>query len=155
MVRRIQAGDGDRRMARDMQTSRKTVAKYRTWATQVGFHQGPLPDPATLQARLMASWPVISPPRVMSSVAAFHDAVVAWRREGGECRAIHARLRERHHFTGSYSAVYRFVRSREPRTPEACVRIETAPGDVGQVDFGYAGRIRDAGTAWKNAPGCS
>ena len=144
MVRRIQAGDGDRRIARDMQVSRKTVTKYRTWATQVGFHDGALPDPETLQARLAETLPVVSPPTVASSVVDFRDPIVAWRREGVECRAIHGLLRERHQFAGSYSAVYRFVRSLEPRTPDACVRIETAPGDVGQVDFGYAGRIRDS-----------
>ena len=144
MVRRIQAGDGDRRIARDMQVSRKTVTKYRTWATQVGLREGPLPDPATLQAQLAESLPVVPPPKVESSVAGFRDPILAWRRQGVECRAIHTLLREQHDFTGSYAAVYRFVRALEPRTPEACVRIETAPGDVAQVDFGYAGRIRHA-----------
>jgi transposase len=144
IVRRIQAGDGDRRIARDMQVSRKTVAKYRAWATEVGWQAGPLPDPATLQARLAETLPVVPPPTVPSSVAGFRDAIVAWRRAGVECRAIHALLQERHQFTGSYAAVYRFVRGLEPRTPEACVRVETGPGDTGQVDFGSAGRIRDA-----------
>ena len=51
IVRRIQAGDGDRRIAREMQVSLKTVTKYRAWATQVAWRDGPLPDPATLQAR--------------------------------------------------------------------------------------------------------
>ncbi|MBP6773593.1 MAG: transposase [Gemmatimonadaceae bacterium] len=40
--------------------------------------------------------------------------------------------------------MYRFVRALEPRAPDACVRVETRPGDTGQVDFGYAGRIHDA-----------
>jgi transposase len=143
MVRRIQAGDGDRRIARELQVSRKTVTKYRAWATGVGLHEGPLPDPATLQARLAETLPVVPPPTVVSSVAGFRDPIVAWRRQGVECRAIHALLREQHGFTGSYAAVYRFVRSIEPHTPEACVRLETPPGDVGQVDFGYAGRLVD------------
>lgn len=144
MVRRIQAGDGDRRIARDMQVSRKTVTKYRTWAARVGLQTGPLPDPATLQAQLAETLPVVAPPKTESSVAGFRDQIVAWRRAGVECRAIHGLLKNRHQFPGSYAAVYRFVRSLEPRTPEACVRVETAPGDVGQVDFGYAGRVRDA-----------
>lgn len=144
IVRRIQAGDGDRRIAREMQVSRKTVAKYRAWATEVGWRDGPLPDPATVHARLAETLPAVAPPKVVSSVARFREAIAAWRREGVECRAIHALLQERHQFTGSYAAVYRFVRALEPRTPEACVRVETRPGDTGQVDFGYAGRICDA-----------
>lgn len=144
MLRRIQAGDGDRRIARDMQVSRKTVTKYRSWATRVGLAEGSLPDPAALQARLADTLPVVAPPKVESSVEGFRAEIVQWRRAGVECRAIHGLLKDRHGFTGSYAAVYRFVRSLEPRTPEACVRVETPPGDVGQVDFGYAGRLRDA-----------
>jgi transposase len=144
IVRRLQAGDGDRRIARDMQISRKTVTKYRAWATSVGLHTGPLPDAATLQAQLAETLPVVPPPKVESSAAGFRELVIAWRRQGVECRAIHQLLQEQQGFTGSYAAVYRFVRALEPRTPETCVRIETAPGDVGQVDFGYAGRLHDA-----------
>src|SRR2546427_7049357 len=65
------------------------------------------------------------------------------RRQGVECRAILSRLREESGFKGSYMAVYRFVRSLEPDTPEAFVRVETAPGEEAQVDFGYAGLMFD------------
>jgi hypothetical protein len=54
-------------------------------------------------------------------------------------------LKERD-YTGSYSAVYRFVRKLDPRLPEATVRVERKPGEEGQVDFGYAGRMIDPET---------
>lgn len=60
-----------------------------------------------------------------------------------ECRAILERLREEVGFGGSYNAVWRFVRSLEPVIPVGYVRIETAPGDEAQVDFGTAGRLVD------------
>ena len=46
MLRRFQAGDGDRRIARDLGASRKTVSKYRSWATAEGLDREPLPEPA-------------------------------------------------------------------------------------------------------------
>lgn len=102
------------------------------------------PDAATLQAQFAETLPVVPPPKTASSAAGFREAILAWRRQGVECRAIHLLLQEQQGFTGSYAAVYRFVRAVETRTPETCVRVETAPGDVGQVDFGDACRIRDA-----------
>lgn len=60
-----------------------------------------------------------------------------------ECQAIFAILREQHAVGGSYGAVYSFVRHLEPRTPDACVRVERDPGDEAQVDFGYAGLLHD------------
>jgi transposase len=143
LIRRVQAGDTDRRVARDMGLARKTVAKYRAWAEPEGLLSGPLPDAAELQARLDRSLPAVPPPRGESSVEPHRERVADLRRQGVECRAIHQRLKEETGFKGSYAAVYRFVRSLEPRTPEACVRVETAPGEEAQVDFGYAGLMFD------------
>ena len=144
LIRRVQLGDTDRRIARDLQVSRKTVRKYRAWAQQhdvlVG---GSLPDAATLHARLKTTLPVSAPPIVPSKVAPFREHVIALRRRGVECRAIYDILCEEHAFTGSYGAVYRFVRHLEPRTPDAYVRVETGPAEEAQVDFGYAGFLQD------------
>jgi transposase len=63
-------------------------------------------------------------------------------REQVEVAAIYERLKERG-FQGTYSAVYRFVRRVKPQETEATVRVERAPGEEGQVDFGYAGWMID------------
>jgi transposase len=146
MVRRFQAGDGDRRIARDLGASRKTVSKYRAWAATAGLGSGPLPEPAVLQARLAEAFPTVAPPRAASKVAPHRARVEALRARGVECRAIFAQLCEEVGFTGSYASVYRFVRRLEPRVPEACVRVETPAGEEAQVDFGAAGRLRDPRT---------
>ena len=146
MIRRFRAGDADRRIARDLGASRKTVGKYREWAAAQDLLRGPLPDPATLQGRLATTLPMAVPPVTPSKVAVHHDRVVELRQRGVECRAIYARLCEERGFGGSYASVYRYVRRLEPRTPDACVRVETPPAEEAQVDFGYAGRLRDPRT---------
>ena len=143
ILRRLQRGQGVRAIARDLTLSRKTVVKYRDWAATEGLLAGPLPDPAQLQVRLDTALPETPPPRTPFVAAPYRDRIVALRRAGVECQAILQRLREDTDFTGSYSAVWRFVRSVEPRTPAACLRIETAPGEEAQVDFGTAGHLLD------------
>ena len=146
LIRRVQLGEADRQIARDLQVSRKTVRKYRVWAEQHDVGGGPLPDPATLQAQLKATLSVSAPPAVPSKVTPFREQVIALRQRGVECRAIFDILREQHAFAGSYGSVYRFVRHLEPRTPDACVRVETGPAEEAQVDFGYAGLLHDPDT---------
>jgi transposase len=143
IIRRLQVGEHDRRIARDLGASRKTIQKYRAWAEGHGVLTGPLPDPETLQALLTTTVPVGRPPMQPSTVAPYRDRIVALRARQVECRAIHQILKDEVGFTGSYQAVYRFVRRLEPRTPTAVVRVETPPAEVAQVDFGYAGLLLD------------
>jgi transposase len=123
--------------------SRKTVAKYREWAAEQGVLEGPLPGPAELQSLLSSSLAVVAPPRRSSTVEPYRERVLELRRAGVEIEAIRQRLREERGFQGSYSALHRFVRQLEPRLPQAVVRVETPAGEEAQVDFGYAGRMRD------------
>ena len=49
-------------------------------------------------------------------------------------------------YPGKESQVREFVHDRRPdRSPEACVRFETAPGEQGQVDWGHFGFITHHG----------
>ena len=141
VLRRLQRGQGIRAIARDLGQSRKTVAKYQAWAAQEGLLAGPLPAPRALQARLDATFPRTSPPPTAFRAAPHQERILALRKAGVECRAILQRLREETDFAGSYSAVWRFVRSLEPATPTAVVRLETLPGQEAQVDFGTAGPL--------------
>ena len=52
IVRRLQLGEPDRRIARDLGVSRNTVARYRTWAAPQHLLERPLPEPAKLAALL-------------------------------------------------------------------------------------------------------
>ncbi|MCP4603566.1 MAG: IS21 family transposase, partial [Proteobacteria bacterium] len=74
----------------------------------------------------------------------YDEFVRQWLEDEVEMQAIYQRLRENHNFQGSYSAVRRFIHRIRPQEPEAVCRIETAPGQEAQVDFGYAGLQWDA-----------
>ncbi len=142
VLRRLRLGEPARRIARELGLSRNTVAGYHRWARQHGLLTGELPDAATL-ATLLRPPERAQPRPEQSGVAPFREQVVAWRQQGVEGQAIFQLLVEQHGFTGSYSAVKRFLRRLEPATPRATVRVETAPGEEAQVDFGAAGQFFD------------
>lgn len=149
VIRRIRESERDRRIARDLKMSRKTVKFYREVAAACGWISGPMPDRAVMDpsveryAASLRATPSAVQARPVSSVEPYREFVKGLRDQGVEIQAIFERLREVHQFKGSYSSVRRFVRSFEPLTPEACVRIETAPGEEAQVDFGHAGKMKD------------
>lgn len=142
VLRRLRLGEPVRRIARELGLSRNTVAGYHRWARTHGLLTGELPDAATL-ATLLHPPERARPPVEQSRVAPFREQVVAWRQQGVEGQAIFQLLVEQHGFTGSYSAVKRFLRRLEPKAPRATIRVETAPGEEAQVDFGAAGQFFD------------
>lgn len=142
ILRRVQAGQSDRAIARETGIHRKTVARYRVWAEEQGLLDSPLPSLGELHRRLEETMPPSPPPQNVSTVEPYRKVVEDLRRRGVERAAIYQRLKERG-YTGSYSAVYRFVRTMEPAEPQVTVRVETRPGEEAQVDFGYAGKMID------------
>jgi hypothetical protein len=141
LLHRLQAGDSDRQIARGLDLSRNTVAN-RHWARDQGLLTGPLPEAAALAARLQATAGP-PPPHAQSGVTLIRDQVPAWHQQGVEGQAIYQPLVEQHGFPGSYSAVNRFLRRLDPPAPRATLRLEVAPGEEAQVDFGSAGLLVD------------
>ena len=147
LLRRFRANESDRRIAKALHLDRKTVAKYRSWAEQEHLLVGPLPDLAELQARLHASFGESQPPQNQSSVEAYRDEIVIWLSEGKRPRTIYQLLSPRPGFTASESAVRRLIaKVRPPTPPDPVMRLETAPGQVAQVDFGEVGTLIDPHT---------
>jgi transposase len=141
----------DRAVARDIGLHRQTVSRYRHWATTHDLLTDPLPSLEQIQTTLATTLPATPPPQNVSSVAPYRDQVLTLRAQGVEVAALYQRLTEQG-YTGSYAAVYRFVRSLEPPVPDATVRVERAPGEEAQVDFGAVGRLQDPATgAWRKA----
>lgn len=142
VIRRLRAGESERRIARDLRISRVTVHKYREVAEAQGWLDAgqAMPDDAAV---LSALGPSPRPPRVPSSVEPYADIVQRMLDQQIEITALWQRLRDNYGYTGSYSSVRRFVDGLCPRAAEVCVRVHTAPGEEMQVDFGYVGRLFD------------
>lgn len=145
LLQHLRAGDSNRRIKRVLGVDRRTAKKYREWAEEYGLLNGTLPPIEELYQLLEETMPTTQPPQNQSSVEPYRKQVVNLREQGVEISAIKARLEERG-FEGSYMSVYRFVQQLEPDQPEVTVRVETAPGEEAQVDFGYAGRMIDPET---------
>ena len=145
ILRHLRQGQSNRTVAQVFGINRKTVARYRAWAAEQGLLTGSLPPLGELQQLLDEALKSPPPPQNVSSVEPYRDLVIQLRQQGVEMAAIWERLKDRD-YPGSYSAVYRFVRQLEPATPDVTVRVETAPGEEAQVDFGYAGRLIDPET---------
>lgn len=145
MLRRLRAGDSDRRVAKELHVSRLTVKKYRKQAKEQGWltHQE-LVSPSELESALSAAAGV-GVPGPASGVEPYREFVKAKRQDGVELRALLGLLLERG-YQGSYSSLRRFVSHLEKKQPAVYVRVETAPGEEAQVDFGYAGRLYDPST---------
>ncbi len=145
LLRHIQHGQSDRAVAQATGVNRKTVARYRAWATEQGLLAGSLPPLGELYKLLKETMNTTPPPQNASSVEPYRELVARLREQGVEMAAIHQRLIERG-YTGSYSSVRRFVVTLEPSTVEVVVRVETRPGEEVQVDFGFAGLLVDPET---------
>lgn len=143
LLRHIQAGESDRQVARALHITRKTVAKYREWATQHDLLSSPLPSPEELVRLLSQDTATPTRSSTPSSVEPYRTIVLDLRERGVEIATIFRRLHDDYGYTGSYASVHRFVTHLEAHLPEVTVRIERQPGEEAQVDFGYAGLMRD------------
>jgi transposase len=151
IVYRLRRGQSVRAICRDLGHSRRTVRRYRKLAAAKGYLNParPLPEPAEVLAALepRASLPSSN----VSTVAPYREVVQALLDQGTEMVAIHQRLVRHHGYAGSYSSVRRFVHQLRPRRKEVVVRLETPPGLQAQVDFGGAGRMKDAAGKLRSA----
>lgn len=145
IVYRLQQDQSERQIARDLGISRVTVRKYRQVAEAGGYlaQRERVPSHGDLAEQL---GPAPRPPQNVSTVEPYREVVERLLDAGVEMTAILARLREQHGYQGSYSSVQRFVHHLRPPTVRPVVRVETAPGEEAQIDFGTLGPLVDART---------
>jgi transposase len=146
VIYRLRSGQSERRIAVDLQLSRPTVHKYHELAETQGWlrPERDLPAEADLSA-VLGDTP--RPPQQPSSLAPYQAAVLALLDQGLETMAVYDRLRDSYGYAGSYSSVLRYVHRLCPPEPEVVVRIQCAPGEEAQVDFGTVGKVYDLVTA--------
>lgn len=143
---RLRRGESIRATARELGLSRVTVKRYYRIAQEEGLLEGDLPATAELDRCLSARRPASSLPTRKFQAEALKPVITKLRERGVEAKTIHQRLCTDYGYTGSYSSIYRFIRSLEPTEVRGIVRIETPPGEEAQVDFGSAGEMIDSET---------
>jgi len=147
LLRRLRAGETRAAISRDMKISVNTVKDYRQWAeAQWLLTDEALPDLATLEVlRQQRFHPRRQRHPNESSMEGFRNQITELVKQGYKPRAIWHLLNRRYPgLAGSESAVWRLVKSLPVDTPpQVVLRIETLPGEVAQVDFGYIGYVLD------------
>lgn len=148
LLRRLRAGKSDHSIAQALHIDRRTVAKYRVWAIAQHLLEGELPDLHQLQMLAKATLDTTPPPpQNRSSVEAYAEQIRTLLTQGLGPYLIYQKLREQPDFTGSEAAVWRLARKvAPPATPKVVLRLETAPGEVAQVDFGEVPPLIDPAT---------
>src|SRR5690606_29951217 len=71
-----------------------------------------------------------------SGCAAYHEAIVAGLKQQLTAQRIYQDLVIDHGFSGSYWSVNRYVKTLRKRPELPFRRMETAPGEEAQIDFG-------------------
>ncbi|MDH5647297.1 MAG: IS21 family transposase [Candidatus Heimdallarchaeota archaeon] len=157
MVRLHRLGTGAREVARLLQMSPNTERNYREALRGASLLEGDaaqLPELEVLKAAVLAARPKPELPSHQRS------SLERWREEIEKLfieqkmkpKAIFGRLRERHAdcFEGTYAQVKRMCRAigreRGVDPNEVAIVVDTEPGQVAQVDFGYIGRLYDPET---------
>lgn len=149
MVRLHRKGMEKRAIARVLRMSPSTEQKYRRKLEEAGLLAGDPEDLPELEV-LMAACEVgkRKPAQERSSIEPWRERVAEMVAKGQQPTAIHAVLSEQGGgFSGSVSAVKRLVvqlaKERGARPEEVVIPVETPPGEIAQVDFGYVGYVVD------------
>jgi transposase len=140
---RLRQGDSDRDVARAQLMGRPKVAALRALAGREGWLAAdrPLPEDAVIAAAIGQARRARS---TISTAEPYRELITRWAEQGVNGVAIHAALCREHGYRGSYSAVRRMLGAlAAARPPAATVRLQFAPGEAAQVDFGAGPKLFD------------
>ena len=145
VLTRMRLGDTDRAIARVGLMGRRKVAQLRRTAEAAGLLDvaTPLPGDPVLAVRLGS---VRTQPAVASLAEPHRERITRWWRQGVQGTTIHGALVRSHGFTGSYSAVRRFLAGIEAAHPQVTTVLDFDPGEAAQVDFGKGPEVLDPRT---------
>lgn len=151
VIRLHRLGASTRRIAKQLSMGRDTIRSYIDVLSKAALLDGPadeLPALDRLRALVLEHADASEPPQP-SSVESFKEEIVRLRAKGAGPTSIHDHLRvNQADFAGSLSAIKRLClrleRDEGPKPTDVAIPVETAAGEIAQVDFGYAGKRYDA-----------
>ncbi len=144
IIRSLRAGMPQRQVAATVGVARNTVAGYAREARQHGWLDVAVELPSDLVIAETFKQRVTAVPQTVSRLLQHETWIKARRAAGVSVAKIHQELNgDLFHTACAYSSVWEFVRQQEGPTLDVTVRIETAAGEEGQVDFGFAGVMYD------------
>ncbi len=151
LVRLHRLKTGYRKVATMLKMSPNTERDYRKALKRAGILDGDpddLPELAALKAIVLQEKPLKPPPQQVSKVEPWRKSIEAMVKKGAQPKAIYDCLRlEKKDFDGSLGAVKRMVRQLKKaqgvQPGDVSITVETAPGKIAQVDFGYVGKLYD------------
>jgi transposase len=146
-------GWSQRRIARELEINRETVARHlRLESKPTKAPTGSEPDEGTSKpAKALTGSepdagnpkPAKAPPGSRSICGPFQEVIEAKLDQGLSAQRIFQDLVQEHGFSAKYHSVRRFVNKFKQTTPLPFRRIEVAPGEEAQVDFGTGAPIID------------
>jgi len=154
LVRLHRMGTGGREVARLLGMSPNTERAYRLALDAAGLLLGPIPDLPTLE-RLKAAveerLPRKLPPQQVTSLEPWLERIEERWRKGAGPRSIYDALRlddagfveARATLSAVKRVCARLKRARGVQPEDVAIPVETRPGEVAQVDFGYVGKLFD------------
>jgi transposase len=154
LVRLHRFKTGARETARLLGMGPNTERQYREAIARAGLLDGSpeaLPSLEQLRAAVESARPRVQSPQQLSSLERYRAIIAALIEKGLGPRAIFDRLRlDYPEFAGSHSAVKRLhralQRARGVQPQDVAIPVETMPGEIAQVDFGYVGKLFDPST---------
>ena len=147
LVRLHRQGRSARDAAQLLGMSRNTVRGYLTGFQKAELLEGRIDELPAMEA-LKAAVPQRKSPQETSTIAVWIPRIQRMVAAGAGPRAIYDLLRTTEpDFSGSLSAVKRaciqLQRAQGPRAEDVAIPVVTQPGLIAQVDFKYAGWLRD------------
>jgi transposase len=143
-------GWSQRRIARELGVSRHSVAKYlrersKPAKAPIGSDdskqaKAPIGSEHSAEESKQAKAPIGS----RSLCAEFHELILASLQQGLSAQRIYQDLVDDHGFAGQYHSVRRYVAKLNQAQPLPFRRIEVAPGEEAQIDFGTGAPIIDS-----------
>lgn len=140
----LQAGKGQREIARvtgvDRKTIRRLVREAKSPGVAAGSPAGEIPAAGTQNP---PPWPPAPMPKVAASACEIHrEWIESQVTLGRNAQSIFQDLVEIHGFAHRYNSVKRFVRALKAREPERFDVLESLPGEEAQVDYGQGALTR-------------